>query len=143
VDYSLGLSAARAALRVTGTPRLTGRALVVDVQTEPGIAAGPMPWGLGAHLAELVPGTRTLSVSPDDVATVLAEASSVDSVVVVTREAHRHPAVREFLAGLSTVDYIRVETGVPGPETGAGPRIDTFSGSYVSLRAAAEYLARS
>ncbi|WP_409180206.1 glycoside hydrolase family 3 protein [Amycolatopsis sp. VS8301801F10] len=143
VDYSLGLSAARAALRITGTPQLKGPTLVVDVQTEPGIAAGPMPWGLGAHLAELVPGTRALAVSPDQVSTVLAEASSAESVVVVTREAHRHPAVREFLAGLSTVDYIRVETGVPGPETGAGPRIDTFSGSYVSLRAAAEYLARS
>jgi beta-N-acetylhexosaminidase len=39
------------------------------------------------------------------------------------------------------VDFIRVETGVPGPADGEGPRIDTFSGSYVSLRAAAEYLA--
>ncbi|WP_449224410.1 glycoside hydrolase family 3 protein [Amycolatopsis silviterrae] len=141
VDYTLGLSAARKALRITGTPKLAGPPLVVDVQTDPGIAAGPMPWGLGTHLTELVPGSRTLSVSPGDAASVLAEASSAASVVVVTREAHRHPAVREFLGQLSTVDYIRVETGYPGPETGDVQRVDTFSGSYVSLRAAAEYLA--
>ena len=141
VDYTLGLSAARAALRVTGSPRLAGPPLVVDVHTDPTIAAGPMPWGLGAHLAELVPGARTRPVTPADASSILADAASAASVVVVTREAHRHPAVRELLAQLSTVDYIRVETGVPGTDPGPAPRIDTFSGSYVSLRAAAEYLA--
>jgi beta-N-acetylhexosaminidase len=49
--------------------------------------------------------------------------------------------VRALLIALSGLDFIRVETGVPGPGGGDGPRIDTFSGSYVSLRAAAEYLA--
>ncbi|GAA3562523.1 glycoside hydrolase family 3 N-terminal domain-containing protein [Amycolatopsis ultiminotia] len=141
VDRTLGLEAARAALRITGTPRLTGPPLVVDVHTDPTIAAGPMPWGLGPHLTELVPGTRVLTVGPSDADAVLAEARSWRSVVVVTREAHRHPAVRDFLARLSTLDYIRVETGVPGPDSGAQPRIDTFSGSSVSLRAAAEHLA--
>ncbi|NBH05553.1 glycoside hydrolase family 3 protein, partial [Amycolatopsis sp. SID8362] len=123
------------------SPSLAGPPLVVDVQTEPTIAAGPMPWGLGAHLAELVPGTRAMTATPDDVEAVLAAARDFRSVVVVTREAHRHPRVRELLAALSTVDYIRVETGAPGPSDGDGPRIDTFSGSAVSLRAAAEYLA--
>ncbi|EOD63918.1 beta-N-acetylhexosaminidase [Amycolatopsis vancoresmycina DSM 44592] len=140
VDRRLGLEAARKALRVQGEPRLAGPPLVVDVQTEPTIAAGPMPWGLGAHLAELVPGTRAMTATPEDAAEVLAAARESRSVVVVTREAHRHPRVRALLAALSTVDFIRVETGVPGP-AGDGPRIDTFSGSWVSLRAAAEYLA--
>ncbi|QYN19494.1 glycoside hydrolase family 3 protein [Amycolatopsis sp. DSM 110486] len=140
VDYALGLSAARAALRFQGSPRLAGAPLVVDVSTDPTIAAGPMPWGLGPHLTELVPGTRALTVSPADAVSVRSEARDFASVVVVTREAHRHPAVLAFLAELSDVDYIRVETGVPGPSS-TGPRIDTFSGSYVSLRAAAEYLA--
>jgi beta-N-acetylhexosaminidase len=141
VDRRLGLETARKALRVRGDVRLYGPPLVVDVQTEPTIAAGPMPWGLGAHLAELVPGTRTLTATPGDADAVLEAARDFRSVVVVTREAHRHPRVRELLSALSTVDYIRVETGVPGPADGDGPRIDTFSGSYVSLRAAAEYLA--
>jgi beta-N-acetylhexosaminidase len=141
VDRRLGLEAARKALRIRGDVLLDGPPLVVDVQTEPTIAAGPMPWGLGAHLTELVPGTRTLTATPDDAAAVLEAARDFRSVVVVTREAHRHPRVRELLTALSAVDYIRVETGVPGPADGDGPRIDTFSGSYVSLRAAAEYLA--
>jgi beta-N-acetylhexosaminidase len=141
VDRTLGLEAARAALRIQGSPRLSGVPLVVDVRTDPTIAAGPMPWGLGPHLAELVPGTRVLNAGPDDAAVVRSAAREAGSVVVVTREAHRHPAVLAFLGELSDVDYIRVETGVPGTDFGAGARIDTFSGSYVSLRAAAEYLA--
>ncbi|WP_410639171.1 glycoside hydrolase family 3 protein [Amycolatopsis sp. lyj-346] len=141
VDRRLGLEAARKALRIRGEVRLDGPPLVVDVQTEPTIAAGPVPWGLGAHLAELVPGTRTLTVTPEDVDVVLEAAQGFRSVVVVTREAHRHPRVRALLAALSALDFIRVETGAPGPGGDAGPRIDTFSGSYVSLRAAAEYLA--
>ncbi|HWD05234.1 MAG TPA: glycoside hydrolase family 3 N-terminal domain-containing protein [Amycolatopsis sp.] len=140
VDFRLGLAAARAALRITGSPRLTGPPLVVDVHTDPTIAAGPMPWGLGPHLRSLVPGTKVLEVSPADTAVVRDASREFADVVVVTRDAHRHPPVLEFLAALSEVDYIRVETGVPGPNSGAGPRIDTFSGSCVSLRAAAEYL---
>jgi beta-N-acetylhexosaminidase len=142
VDHQLGLDAARKALRIQGTPRLDGPALVVDVGTDPSIAAGPMPWGLGAHLTELVPGSRALSVSGADVATVLEAAQGFRNVVVVTREAHRHPAVRSMLAALreSSLRFIRVETGAPGPDVDDGDRIDTFGGSYVSLRAAAEYL---
>ncbi|MDX3194772.1 glycoside hydrolase family 3 N-terminal domain-containing protein [Streptomyces sp. MN03-5084-2B] len=141
VDRRLGLEAARKALRVRGAPRLDGPPLVVDVRTEPTIAAGPMPWGLGTHLAELVPGARTLTVTPDDAGVVLEAAKGFRSVIVVTREAHRHPRVRALLAALSSLDFIRVETGAPGPDGDGGPRIDTFSGSWVSLRAAAEYLA--
>ncbi|WP_370947127.1 glycoside hydrolase family 3 protein [Amycolatopsis sp. cg5] len=142
VDYRLGMEAARKALRVQGSPRLDGAPLVVDIQTDPNIAAGPMPWGLGALLTSLVPGTRALTVSPGDVDSVLAAAPGFASVVVVTREAHRHPAVRSMLEVFRTSvpGLIHVETGVPGPQT-PGDRIDTFSGSHVSLRAAAEYLA--
>jgi beta-N-acetylhexosaminidase len=139
-DRELGLRAARAALRVTGTPRLAGPPLVVDVTTDPTIAAGPMPWGLGPHLTELLPGAEARKATPEAAAALVAGAGG-RPVVLVTRDAHRHPAVRELLAGLSTVDYLRVETGVPGGAPGDGPRLDTFSGSWASLRAAAEYLA--
>lgn len=143
VDNRLGLEAARKALRIQGSPKLDGPPLVIDIETKPSIAAGPMPWGLGSHLTELVPGTRAVKVTADEIATAIDAVHGSRNIVVVTREAHRHAEVREFLSWLneSTVDYIRVETGVPGPVTGDGPRIDTFSGSYVSLRAAAEYLA--
>lgn len=138
VDYRLGLVAARKALRVQGEPRLTGPALVVDVESVPTIAAGPMPWGLGPHLTELRPDTRALrSTSREE---ILEAAQGFQQVVVVTREAHRHAHVRELLASLGGLEFIHVETGTPGADPGERPRIDTFSGSYVSLRAAAEYL---
>ncbi|TCO53049.1 beta-N-acetylhexosaminidase [Actinocrispum wychmicini] len=141
VDFELGLSVARKALRVAGEPRLDGPPLVVDVVTDPTIAAGNVKWGLGPHLTELVPGTRPLRVAPTEVDTVLAAAKEFRQVVLVTREAHRYPAVRALLSAVDGLDVIRVETGVPGPDLGPNPRIDTFSGSYVSLRAAAELLA--
>jgi beta-N-acetylhexosaminidase len=141
VDRELGLAAARKALRVMGEPRLDGPPLVLDVTTEPSIAAGPMPWGLGPHLAELVPGTRVMRVTPANGDEILRVADGFGKVVVATREAHRHPAVRDLLAALGGLDLIHVETGAPGTDLGTKPRIDTFSGSYVSLRAAAEMLA--
>jgi beta-N-acetylhexosaminidase len=139
VDLELGLRAARQALRIHGEPKLDKPALVIDVETAPSIAAGPMPWGLGSYLPGLVPGTRAIRTT--DRAEILAAAQAAGKVVVVTREAHRHPAVRELLDALNGVDLIHVETGAPGADPGSRPRIDTFSGSRVSMIAAAEYLA--
>ncbi|MEV4315258.1 glycoside hydrolase family 3 protein [Actinocrispum sp. NPDC049592] len=141
VDLELGLTAARKALRVIGEPRLDGPPLVLDVLTDPSIAAGKVPWGLGPHLSSLVPGTKAMRVGPADRDEILAAAKEFSKVVVVTREAHRHPAVRALLESLDELDYIHVETGAPGPDLGDKARIDTFSGSRVSLMAAAEQLA--
>jgi beta-N-acetylhexosaminidase len=139
VDLALGLRAARQALRIHGEPRLAGPALVVDVETAPSIAAGPMPWGLGSYLPELVPGTRAVRTTDHD--EIRAAVGDIATVVVVTREAHRHPAIRDLLSSLDDLNFIHVETGAPGADPGRRPRIDTFSGSRVSMIAAAEYLA--
>ncbi|CAM3389250.1 glycoside hydrolase family 3 protein [Kibdelosporangium persicum] len=138
VDLSLGLRAARQAIRVQGDVRLTGPALVVDVESAPTIAAGPMPWGVGQYLVEKVPGSKSLRNAGRD--EILAAAKEFDQVVIVTREAYRHGHVRELLESLGDLDFIHVETGVPGADPGSRPRIDTFSGSKVSMIAAAERL---
>ncbi|MCP3800030.1 glycoside hydrolase family 3 protein [Allokutzneria sp. A3M-2-11 16] len=137
-DPALGMRAARRALRVTGSPALTAPPLVIDVEVAPTIAAGPVPWGLGPHLAELLPGTEVVRSSGE-----LPPVSSDRPVVVVTRDAHRHPEARDLVLGLVKIglDLVHVETGVPGPDLGSAARIDTHGGSYVSLRAAAELLA--
>nr|WP_042186959.1 glycoside hydrolase family 3 protein [Kibdelosporangium sp. MJ126-NF4]CEL17705.1 Beta-hexosaminidase [Kibdelosporangium sp. MJ126-NF4]CTQ91070.1 Beta-hexosaminidase (EC 3.2.1.52) [Kibdelosporangium sp. MJ126-NF4] len=139
VDLTLGLRAARQALRVRGEVTLTGPALVVDVESTPTIAAGPMPWGVGQYLVDLVPGSKSLRNA--DNAQILAAAKDFGQVVIVTREAHRHVHVRRLLESLGELDFVHVETGVPGPATGSGPRIDTYSGAKVSMIAAAERLA--
>ncbi|MFB9906087.1 glycoside hydrolase family 3 protein [Allokutzneria oryzae] len=141
-DPALGMLAARRALRVTGSLDLTAPPLVVDVEVAPTIAAGPVPWGLGPHLSELVPGTEVLRTTGRGTAEVLAAARG-RPVVVVTRDAQRHPEARDLVTDLAKIglDLVHVETGVPGPDLGSAARIDTHGGSYVCLRAAAELLA--
>lgn len=141
---ALGLAAARRALRVHGEPRLPSPPLVVDVVVPPSIAVGAVPWGLGPHLAELLPDTRVLRVEPDVPPDRITAAAEGRPVVLVTRDAHRHPEVLDLTRALTRTDtvLVHVETGVPGPTTsGVTARIDTHGGSYASLRAAAELLA--
>lgn len=139
---ALGATAARKALRASALPALSDP-LVLDVEVDPTIAAGPVPWGLGPHLAALVPGTTALRVDAADPSAALAAARSAAGVVVVTRDAQRHPAVRALVAELVHTNpaTVHVETGVPGPDLGAAARIDTFGASRPSLLAAAEVVA--
>ncbi|MBM7773561.1 beta-N-acetylhexosaminidase [Actinokineospora baliensis] len=140
-EVDLGMTVARKATRTTHLPALSPELVVVDVEVEPTIAAGPVPWGLGPHLVELLPGTRALRVTAAEPGE-LFELARGREVVVTTRDAHRHPAVLELVAGLvrAATAVVHVETGTPGPELGALGRIDTFGGSRSSLRAAAEVI---
>jgi beta-N-acetylhexosaminidase len=144
-DDTIGLVAARRALRVASSPELAGPPLVLDLVVSPSIAVGDVPWGLGPALAELVPGTVTLRVTERDGvdAESVAESAGGRSIVVVTRDAQRYPWVVDLVGGLVKrgLDVIRVETGVPGPDPGAPSRVDTHGGARVCLLAAAEYLA--
>ncbi|WP_158848318.1 glycoside hydrolase family 3 protein [Saccharothrix deserti] len=141
-DPALGLRAAREALEVRGSLRLSGPPVVVDLAVEPSIAVGDVPWGLGPYLVELLPGTSVVSSRS---ASDIASSASGRTVVVVTREAHRHAWTRELVASLVSIglDLVHVETGVPGPDLGTAARVDTHGGSRVCLRAAAERIAAS
>ncbi|MGX7828314.1 glycoside hydrolase family 3 protein [Actinokineospora sp. 24-640] len=139
---ALGITVARKAVRATALPALPDP-LVLDVEVDPTIAAGPVPWGLGPHLLALVPGASALRVDAADPAAALAAARTAGAVVVVTRDAHRHPAVLALVAELvhTNAVTVHVETGVSGPDLGAAARIDTFGASRPGLRAAAEIVA--
>ncbi|MGW5054148.1 glycoside hydrolase family 3 protein [Actinokineospora sp. NPDC004072] len=140
----LGITVARKAIRATALPALRDP-LVLDVEVDPSIAAGPVPWGLGPHVRALVPGTTAMRVDAAEPAAALAAARDAAGVVITTRDAHRHPAVRSLVAELvrTTAVTVHVETGVPGPDLGAGARIDTFGASRPSLLAAAELVAEA
>ncbi|QTR05520.1 glycoside hydrolase family 3 protein [Saccharothrix algeriensis] len=141
-DPEIGLRAARRALEVRGTLALSGPPVVLDLAVEPSIAVGEVPWGLGPYLAELLPGTTVLEArSADEV----EAAAGGRTVVVVTREAHRHAWARELIRALGSIglDLVHVETGVPGPDLGTAARVNTHGGSRVCLRAAAERIAAS
>ncbi|WP_447005351.1 glycoside hydrolase family 3 protein [Saccharothrix isguenensis] len=146
-DPELGLVAARRAVEVRGSLRLSGPPVVVDLAVEPSIAVGDVPWGLGPYLVELLPGTSVVSsTSASEMSAAgIASLAAGRPVVVVTREAHRHAWATSLVTSLVTIglDLVHVETGVPGPDLGAAARVDTHGGSRVSLLAAAERIAAS
>ena len=148
--------AARLALRLETAdgviPPLAG-AVVVEFDVTPGIAAGPVPWGLAAPLARLLPEIERRPADPEafgSVAEHLKAAGTDRPLVAVVRDAHRHSWVADQLAELAAVrpDLVTVETGWPVvDETGkpiglpGATRVWTYGGSAVSLEAAADLLA--
>jgi beta-N-acetylhexosaminidase len=130
-DREAGAEAARRALRVEGDPALGDDPLVVELWPDPTIAAGEAHHGLGelldAETVRLHEGDSMPGLDPGR------------PVVVVLRDAHRHPWQREvFPAGA-----IAVETGVPEWRPGdARAYVATHGAGRANLEAAAEQLVR-
>jgi beta-N-acetylhexosaminidase len=129
-DREAGADAARRALRVEGDPSLVGDPVVVEFWPEPTIAAGPTHHGLGELL-----GAETVRVGEGDPLPLL---DSERQLVVVLRDAHRHPWQRELVPPGSVV----VETGLPDwrPQD-ARAFVATHGAGRANLQAAAELLA--
>jgi beta-N-acetylhexosaminidase len=138
----IGLHAARRAVRLTGEPAPLAEPLVVEVDTPPTIAVGDVPWGLGPWL----PGAEVLRVAPAtaDAAELLAKAEN-RSLVVVIRDAHRHPDGRELISALVAArpDTTVVEMGLPVWRPGSAVHIATYGAARANAQAAAELLVRS
>ncbi|MEU7618295.1 glycoside hydrolase family 3 protein [Micromonospora rifamycinica] len=160
----VGLTAARRAVRVSGDPTgrlpLTGAAHVVEFAPPHNIAIGAeTPWGIGAPLAELLPGTTTvrlteadLSGEPADPTTERVDLSGEPAdptggaagrpLVLVVRDLHRHGWMRAAVdrALASRPDAVVVELGVPELVTGR-LHLATHGATRAAARAAAELLA--
>jgi beta-N-acetylhexosaminidase len=136
-DQTIGRTAARRALRVEGDVALGSPPVVVELQPEPSIAAGPGGQGLGAAVRRRLPGTDVV---------VLKDASeSFDppedrQLVLVLRDAARHEWQQRVATELAPA--VIVETGLPGWRTdGEAAWIETNGAARVNLEAAAELLA--
>ncbi|HSK97004.1 MAG TPA: glycoside hydrolase family 3 N-terminal domain-containing protein [Euzebyales bacterium] len=145
VDRAWGLDAARAAIRMHGTTAALDRPLVVQLQAAATIAAGPVPWGLAPSLpAEH--GGEVLDVDHAGMrpAEVLARAAG-RSLVVVVRDAHRHPWMMRMIEALvdARPDTVLIEMGLPvwRPHH-RGAYIATYGAARANAAAAAELLAR-
>jgi beta-N-acetylhexosaminidase len=117
VDAAAGSEAARRALRAEGDVVLDRPAEIVELAAEANIAAGRH-----AHsLADLLP------------------SSPAGQLVLVVRDAHRHPSMRERVE--AHPEAIVVETGLPHwrPPAARG-YVATYGGSRASLEAVAELL---
>ncbi|MFI7384218.1 glycoside hydrolase family 3 protein [Streptomyces sp. NPDC049813] len=142
----IGLVAARRALRVTRgeyAPEVTGPVHVAAFSPVANIAVGDeTPWGVGAELARLLPGTTTGSYTgPDAGPAALAEAGE-RRIVAVVRDEHRHAWMSGALDALLAArpDTVVVEMGVPGAPPRGALHIATHGAARVCGAAAAEVI---
>lgn len=142
-DRSVGLRAARAALRLRGPVPEPDRLLVVQLDGPATIAAGPVPWGLVPYLdagdGEIV---DEAGADPD---ALLARAAG-RSLVVVVRDAHRYPWAVALIERLvaDRPDAVVVEMGLPVWQPHHdGPYLATYGSARANATAALELLTRS
>ena len=155
-DLSIGLRAARRALRVVRSPGrpyapVTERPYVASFSPVANIAVGDRtPWGVAGMLAARFPGTRAASFGPADAtperlpALVGGVVSAAEDrrIVLVVRDVHRHAWMAAALEGLLAArpDALVVEMGVPqAPPVGA-LHIATHGAARVCGLAAVEVL---
>ncbi|MFJ7049101.1 glycoside hydrolase family 3 protein [Streptomyces sp. NPDC101112] len=143
----VGLVAARRALRATFAP------LPYEPPVQPlyvaaftpvaNIAVGDeTPWGVGAELARLLPGTETGTFAGDSAGASALAVAGTRRIVAVVRDEHRHPWMTEALDVLLTTrpDTIVVEMGVPQSPPRGALHVATHGAARVCGRAAAEVI---
>ncbi|RMI44002.1 glycoside hydrolase family 3 protein [Streptomyces triticirhizae] len=152
----IGLTAARRAVRVSRPDDaplqpLTGPAHVVTLSPAANIAVGEeTPWGPGAELARLLPGTTVSGhagadaerAGPAGLARQVLAAAGERHLVVVVRDRHRHAWMAETVAELLAArpESVVVEMGVPHAPPVGGTHLATYGAARVCAQAAAEAL---
>jgi beta-N-acetylhexosaminidase len=139
----IGLTAARRALRVSGTPGTLTDPLVIEVAPPGNIAVGIVPWGLAPWL----PAGSVIQVPAGGeqadrrVAEALGQAAG-RSVIAVIRDAHRDLGAQAVITRLlgARPDAIVVEMGLPLWRPPARAYLATYGASRTSGQAAAEML---
>ncbi|MEV0694310.1 glycoside hydrolase family 3 protein [Streptomyces sp. NPDC050388] len=143
-EPEIGLTAARRAVTVTRTgptAPVTAPVYVATFSPEANIAVGDeTPWGVGAELERLLPGTTTGHFTGTDAGARVFEAAAGRRVVAVVRDEHRHPWMRTALDTLlaAAPDTVVVEMGVPQSAPRGAPHIATRGAARVCGVAAAE-----
>ncbi len=140
---TIGLTAARRALRITGSVRLTGAAHVVEFTTGTNLAIEPRtPWGLGAPLRALRPDTTHVRLAEGATADDVLAGAEGRIPVLVCRDPHRHPWLNELLGKVVAIrpESIVVEMGVTAGEPISAAHLATYGAATVCGIAAAEAL---
>jgi beta-N-acetylhexosaminidase len=147
-DVSIGLTAARRALRVTRTEQyipIASAPYVAAFTPMANIAVGDeTPWGVGAELDRFFPGTVTGTYRDGDAVTAHVIQSAADRrIVAVVRDVHRHSWMAAALAALLAArpDTAVIEMGVPQAPPSGALHIATHGAARVCGRAAAEVIA--
>lgn len=146
-DPTVGLAAARRALRVTGAvPRLAasdGAPLVVELWPEPSLPVLGVRWGLGDHLRERDPRTEVVRLTAPPSPTELDALMAGRPVLFVVRDLHRH-AWQQRVAAEALArrpDAVVVEMGLPvRPPEGVTSYLATYGAGRVNAVAAVQLL---
>ncbi|MGW5449775.1 glycoside hydrolase family 3 protein [Streptomyces asiaticus] len=151
----VGLAAARRALRVTPAGSayepVTGPAYVAAFTPVANIAVGEeTPWGVGAELARLRPGTGAATYGRQDADTLgvhglienMLDTAGDRRIVAVVRDVHRHRWMADALDALLAArpETVVVEMGVPQAPPAGALYIATHGAARVCGRAAAEVI---
>jgi beta-N-acetylhexosaminidase len=152
---TVGFDAARRAVRVTvaedgeAVLPISGAAHVVEFAPPRNIAIGAeTPWGVGAPLDDLLPGTTSVRLTADDLAGLpdpvapVLDGAGARPLVLVARDVHRHAWLADVLERVLEVrpDAVVVEMGVPVTVLG-GVHIATYGATRACGLAAAEVIA--
>ncbi|MEI5519971.1 glycoside hydrolase family 3 protein [Streptomyces brasiliscabiei] len=147
VDGGVGLVAARRALTATFAEPYEPpvQPLYVAAFTPvANIAVGDeTPWGVGAELARLLPGTETGTFAGDSAGASALAVAGTRRIVAVVRDEHRHPWMTTALDTLLGIrpDTVVVEMGIPQSPPRGPLHIATHGAARVCGRAAAEVIA--
>ncbi|MDX2934194.1 glycoside hydrolase family 3 protein [Streptomyces ipomoeae] len=147
----IGLVAARRALTVTYAE--PGGPEGYEAPVEPlyvaaftpvaNIAVGDeTPWGVGAELSRLLPGTETGTFTGDDAGSSALTAAGPRRIAAVVRDEHRHPWMTTALDTLLSArpDTIVVEMGIPQTPPRGALHVATHGAARVCGKAAAEII---
>ncbi|MGI9009264.1 MAG: hypothetical protein ACR2FU_24265 [Streptosporangiaceae bacterium] len=145
-----GLIAARRAILVTGTLPPLPDPVLAEVVPPANIAVGTVPWGLSKWVREgsVYRISATGEDDPAAAATRVAGAAGDRPLLIVVRDAHRHPAARSVVEALLAArpDGVLVEMGLPVWRPSQSPArayVATFGATRASSRAVAEILGLS
>jgi beta-N-acetylhexosaminidase len=145
-DSPVELAEVRAARRAVvgrGDIVLPFAPVVLELHEEPSLVTGPIPWAVGAPLADRLPGTVVVALresgpAPDDVLAAYADRP----VVVSVRDIRRRPWQR---AAVATVRRLRpgaivVDHGLSGEDGFAEPYVLAWGASRVTAATAADLM---
>jgi beta-N-acetylhexosaminidase len=143
-DRSVGLVAARRALRVDGDATLARPAFVVECVPKLTMAADPMQHGLGDLIRERDPRCESIRLEAEvsDVDSLVAAANG-RRLVLVIRDPQRHPWERSLAEQVLSLrpDTVVVDVGYPDwRPAGAAGYVMTYGAGRANLIAAAERL---
>ncbi|MBB2745559.1 UNVERIFIED_ORG: beta-N-acetylhexosaminidase [Microbispora rosea subsp. rosea] len=136
---AVGLHAARRAVSLTGSAGPLVDPFVVEIDTPPTIAVGEVPWGVAPWLPE----AEIVRVTPAEAdAGALLGRARERSLIVVVKDAHRHPESRALISELLAArpDAVVMEMGLPIWRPVAGAYIATYGAARANARAAVELL---